>query len=963
MPIDVGTRFDRYEILSLLGKGGMGEVYLAQDMRLGRKIALKLLPARFTEHEDRLRRFKQEAQAASALNHPNIITIYEIGQVDSTHFIATEFVEGSTLRRRMANKRTRLAEALEVAIQVAGALAAAHAAGIVHRDIKPENIMLRPDGYVKVLDFGLAKLTEKQASSGRTTDASPAATEREAPTVGVDPDPVAARKDVYATTPLETVDDTKTFSDTAPGVVLGTARYMSPEQARGFKIDARTDLFSLGVVFYEMVAGRAPFEEATTSDVLAAILKVDPSPLQHHSPEAPEVLEWIVAKALMKDREERYQTAKEMLTDLKRLKHQLEVEHELARSRQLRSGGGMAVESGSGLAMAETAKTGEVGITRTTSSAEYLISGIKRHKRGTLLALAALLVVAGAIFIGLYKYFGQDHAGAGASFQSMKMTRFTTTGKATRATISPDGKYVVHVMNDAGQQSLWVRQVATPNNVEIVPPAEVVYRGLTFSRDGNYIYYSVQERNNPIQMLYQVPVLGGAPRKLLVDIDSPITLSPDSTQLAFVRRYRGQGEDALIIANADGTGERKLASRKGADFFGIGGPAWSPDGKVIACGAGSNAGGRRMNVVGVRVEDGTERPLSAQVWFSVGRVAWLSGGNGLVLSAAEQGATLAQVWSVSLPGGKARKITNDLNDYRDMSLTADSQTLVTVQSEARVNIWVMPPGDAKAAKQITSGLGQYNGVGGISWSPDSRIVYVSRVSGSQDIWIMGPDGSNQKQLTTVATRADVYPTVSPDGRYIVFTSNRTGNSNIWRMEMDGGNPKRLTSGSGEEFPHSSPSGDWVVYTSTSSSRFTLWKVPMDGGAAVQLTDKLSQWPVVSPDGKSVACWYRDESNSPWRIAVVPIEGGTPDKIFDVPPSVVSSIPVRWMPDGRALAYIDTREGTSNIWNQPLDGGSPKPITDFKSDQIFWFDWSRDGKKLACSRGAVTSDVVLISEFR
>ena len=227
MAITAGTRFDRYEILSPLGKGGMGEVYLAQDTRLKRKVALKLLPASFTQNAERLRRFEQEAYAASALNHPNIITIYEIGESGEFHFIATEFIEGNTLRQQMADTRMNLREALEIAVQIASALAAAHAAGIVHRDIKPENIMLRPDGLVKVLDFGLAKLTESQALANDTDAVTVAA------------------------------------SNTEPGVVMGTVRYMSPEQTRGLKVDGRSDIFSLGVVLYELVTGRAPFEGAT----------------------------------------------------------------------------------------------------------------------------------------------------------------------------------------------------------------------------------------------------------------------------------------------------------------------------------------------------------------------------------------------------------------------------------------------------------------------------------------------------------------------------------------------------------------------------------------------------------------------------------------------------------------------------------------------------------------------------
>jgi serine/threonine-protein kinase len=318
----VGRCLGPYQVRSLLGRGGMGEVYLAEDYRLERKVALKVLPAAFTQNPDRVRRFEREAKAASALNHPNILTIYEIGQAEGLHFIATEFVDGVTLRQQIESGRMSLAETLSVAVQMASALSAAHEAGIVHRDIKPENVMLRPDGLVKVLDFGLAKLTERPAA---TSDAE------------VDSQTLAA-----------------THLSTDPGVVMGTASYMSPEQARGLKVDARSDIFSLGVVTYEMIAGQAPFVGATTSDVIAAILTKEPAPLSRHAPTVSAELERIVCRALEKDREERYQVIRDLLLDLRRLKQQLEFEAELARARS--SGADVEVAPQPEAAKLETAK-------------------------------------------------------------------------------------------------------------------------------------------------------------------------------------------------------------------------------------------------------------------------------------------------------------------------------------------------------------------------------------------------------------------------------------------------------------------------------------------------------------------------------------------------------------------------------------------------------------------------------
>ena len=389
MAIASGVRFNHYVILSQLGSGGMGEIYLAQDTKLGRRVALKLLLTQFTSDEERVHRFEQEARAASALNHPNIITIFEIGHDNETHFIATEFVEGQTINQRIKLGRMDLIDALDVSIQVANALVAAHAAGIVHRDIKPENVMLRPDGYVKVLDFGLAKLTEQFDSD---EDIDPEAT-------------------------------TKPLRDTSPGVIMGTVSYMSPEQARGHKVDSRSDLFSLGCVIYEMVTGHKPFRGDTMSDVMAAVLEAEPHPITGMLPGAPAELQWIVSKALSKNRESRYQTAKELLNDLKRLKQQLEFKAEQERQNRTtligetsnsfrrsgslrRSGSGSNSGGSSGRRSNDTLQplsydTEVIENNRSLSSAEFLFDKVQTNIRP--LAIVALLILAGIAAFAYYR--------------------------------------------------------------------------------------------------------------------------------------------------------------------------------------------------------------------------------------------------------------------------------------------------------------------------------------------------------------------------------------------------------------------------------------------------------------------------------------------------------------------------------------------------------------------------------
>lgn len=933
-PLAEGERLGSYQILGALGEGGMGVVYLARDMRLGRKVALKLLPPSLKKDEGRLRRLRREAQAASSLNHPNILTIYEIGEAEQGHYIASEYVEGETLRERM-RAGLKLVDALDLAVQMASALAAAHSAGIIHRDIKPENAMIRRDGYVKVLDFGLAKLSEPGAVASGT----------EAPT--------------------------RSLVRTDPGVVMGTVAYMSPEQARGQETDARTDLFSLGVVLYEMVAGHTPFDGETPSDLIATLLKDEPAPLARYAPEAPEELQRIFDRALSKDKGARYQNATEMLADLKRLKEALESEAKSYASAQADNGGAIAT-----LALSPAARTADEQARPTggserapaLSSAEYIVSEIRRHKAGAVLALLALFVTTTALGFVAYRFLGQAKRSAAPA--NITLTRITTSGKAGSAAVSPDGRYVAYVTYEAGQQSLWIRQVATNSNVQIVPPAPSSYWGLTFSRDGNYLYYFGQTKDDTEPALYQMPALGGVARKLLEGTintsgSGPVALSPDGQRLALVRDYSSD-ESALVIANADGTAERKLASRTGNAFFTS--ASWSPDGRKIAVvGGGSDArGAPYSDMIEVEVDGGAQRPLKVEGWGWISDVAWLSDGSGLLITAAVKGEESSQVWQIPYPEGPPRKITTDLNGYFGLSLTADCTALVSTRNDQVMNLWVQPAGDPARATQVTTGAATRDGYSGVAWTPDGRIVYTSQASGQQDIWVMDADGGNQKQLTVGLGSGNFGLSVSPDGRYIVFVSWRAGRANIWRVNIDGSNPKQLTDGDGEMNPTVWPDGQWVRYISFVEGQPSQWRVPIDGGTPERLNTPSPTVPDISPDGKLLAYVPQGAEAGRKRLAVAPVEGGEAIKVFDLTLGLAPGAQAqraRWTPDGRALTYIVHRGGASNIWKQPLDGGPPQQLTDFKSQGIHCFAWSRDGKYLTVARGTTTNDIILMKDFR
>ena len=927
-----GQTIGSYQILEKIGAGGMGEVYLALHAKTKRKVALKLLPAHFAGDEQRVRRFQQEARAVLALNHPNIVTVYDIEQAGDTNLIASEFIEGETLRHRMARAPLNLPEALDVAIQVAGALATAHGAGVVHRDIKPENIMLRPDGYVKVLDFGLAKLTE-----GAT------AIDAEAPT--------------------------RALIDTAPGMVMGTVAYMSPEQARGTQVDARTDIWSLGVVLYEMLAGQLPFAGETVSDTMAAILQKESPPLARHWPEAPDAIEWIVTKTLTKEKDERYQTAKELSTDLKRLRRRLEYEAEAERSIAptisvplTSTSGAAAAQSTTEKAAASTAETATTA--RTASSAEYLTAEIKRHKSGAFAVLAVLALALAGVGYGLYRLLNQSSPVV--PFQTMKIERLSDTGGAVDAAVSPDGEFVAYVKEEDGRQSLWLRQTSAASSVRIVPPAEgVTFGAPSFSPDGAFIYYLKAEKESARATLYRTPKLGGDERKLIEDISLQVSkdnfsLSPDGKQVAFIRL---DPDPSLFITGTDGGNERKLISRVPPEFLTA--AAWSPDGQTVVCIAGTfggRGGSGARKVIGVRIADGTEREIAPEGWTTINGLDWLADSSGLVVSASEKN-EIPQLWHLSYPDGAARRITNDLSDYASVSLTANSSTLVAVQVNRFMNIWVAAPDAASAdnAKQLTHGLGRRDGDKDLSLTPDGKIIYHSLASGNWDIWSVNADGSGNKQLTTAG--ANAFPSACADGRYIVFSSDRSEQNAIWRMDIDGGNPKQLTE-SGVN-PSCSPDGQWVFYYAGRAGRAELWKAPIDGGESVEVpmpAKDTATAPVVSPDGRFIACNYvAGQPGAQFRIGVLPIAGGEPIKIFAVNSYAIK--PLGWTADSRAVTYIDTRAGVSNIWRLPLDGNVPAPVTNFSSGLIWSFASSRDSKRLAFSRGTVNSDVVLLNHSK
>lgn len=588
------------------------------------------------------------------------------------------------------------------------------------------------------------------------------------------------------------------------------------------------------------------------------------------------------------------------------------------------------------------------------------------RKRGRILAIAlSLLAFVAVAMLGIHRM--RERRTAADSFHEMQIRRLTNSGKAFEAAISADGQFLAYISTTTfvgGYHSLWIKQLTTNRETQLVPEAGFRYRGLAFSPDGNFIYYSQRRGQESRHTLYRISILGGEPQPLLAGVDSAISFSPDGKQIAFVREDQTVGESALMISETNGAGERKIAVCKFPETYSVDGPAWSPDGKWIAVAKMIPTPDFHFRLIALRATDGTEHAVGNTKWAWLMRVAWLKGGEMLAaVGRLRSGGTNDQLWLVDYPDGKIHKLTNDLNSYRNLNLTPDSTRLVTVHAEINSNLWVVPVKNPRNALLITNDPISQNGARGLDWTPDGKIVFTSLANGRQNLWMVNADGDHPRQLTADSDDNNHFPSVSTDGKYVVFASSRSGPSHIWRMELDGGNLMELSGGKHDVKPNCSPDGEWVVYSSERNSKRVIVKTSLrEGGAETALTDKFSDFPVISPDGKLVACLYHKEILSPLKVALLPTAGGAPIQMLDLP-NTYPWPSVRWMPSGRALSYLDPKDHSANVWLYSLDDGTSSKLTDFQEEQIFAYAWSRDGRYLACARGMVHRNVVMISQFR
>lgn len=880
-----GEIISHYRIEEAIGFGGMGEVYRATDTRLNRQVAFKILPLHFVRDRGFLRRFRNEAMAAATLNHPNVATIYSVEDFEDRPFITMELVEGQTLRELIPADGVPLDRFLDWFVPVADALAHAHDHGITHRDIKPGNIMISASGSPKVLDFGLAQM------------------------------------DAVATSQASTLHDI-----TAPGQVIGTPSYMSPEQAEGRDVDCRTDIFSLGIVMYEALCGERPFVGDNYGDVVRQIITRDPKPVTASRQEIPHALALMIDKCLAKSPASRFASMHEVRAILEAVR--------------LRS--------------------------YEPASMDSFVRRFYAEARGSSwrwLAAAAVLVV--VLSLGSWYYFSAGPRAPAISMQGLTMRRLSQSNDVALASISPDGRsvaYVTYEENDG--RSLWLRRVNDANAIRIVPSQQVHYWDIGFSSDSEHVYFITAPRFGVYGTLYRVSSLGGQPRKIVDKANHLGSVSPDGKRILFVR-YGDPApattvnvtDSRLISANAeDGSDEQVLKVLTGESI--VRKARYSADGRTVFYIKREFDGAEYWSIVAFDPVSGSERSIVRMI-ERIDAFAPLSEADGLLMNAVDGSSNRRQLFHVPSDGSSVTRLTNDLNNYIGVSVDREGQNIVAVQRTEQSRVWTGNAADLRSMTMLTrEPLGHQV----VDWTPDGRIVFDALENDRLSIWIADADGRNAQQLTPQDSD-NSGPQVSGDGRYVVFTSKRSGHNEVWRMNIDGSEPVHLAKVAGiAQTPQFAADGQTVVFRWYNEGSPPMGQVSVEGGPVTgldYLPYAFSYYWAMSPDGRRLAYTSGGDRNERLRVVVRDVEGSAEGKVLDIRPAWF----FKWMPDGKSLIYQEGQQGenlATKVFQIDPNGGEPKLLLSTEPDHILDLTFSRDATRFAVVRLKVMTDAVILT---